>query len=88
MTLPHPQAHDLLARCSEYRAGEIPLINLRVALGEAATRAEGDLRETLADATARLDDVDKDLEPGSTDEHGQADSVVSEVETALQGYLA
>jgi hypothetical protein len=83
MTLPHPQADDLLAKCEAYQAGQLSLPELRAALGEAAAAAEGDLLETLIEAKDSLDSI----EEGSDDERQEADPSVATAADALRNYL-
>ena len=83
MTLPHPQADDLLARCEAYDAGQLSLPDLRAVLGEAASVADGELREALADAKGRLDPIEED----DDGEREKAGPVVAEVAAALRDYL-
>jgi hypothetical protein len=83
VTLPHPQAEDLLAKCDAYEAGELSLVDFRSTVGEAAAAADGELREALADAKSRLDRV----EEGSDGERDEAGPLVAEVAAELRDYL-
>ena len=83
MTLPHPQADDLLAKCEAYEAGQLSLPELRAAVGEAAATADGELRESLAGAKSALEAV----EEGSDGEREEAEPTVAAVAQTLRDYL-
>jgi hypothetical protein len=87
MTLPHPQADDLLRKGEAYKAKMVSLDMLRAATGEAAAVAVGELKESLVWAKTSCDATSKSAEPGSDDEHRQANPVVDEVEPVLRQYL-
>ena len=83
MTLPHPQADDLLAKCEAYEAGQLSLPELRAAVGEAAAAAEGELRDSLANAKSSLESIEDDSD-GVRDE---AEPIVAEAAQSLRDYL-
>ena len=83
MTLPHPQADDLLAKCEAYEAGQLSLPELRAAVGEAGAAADGELRDSLAGAKSSLESI----EEGSEGEREEAEPIVAEAAQALRDYL-
>ena len=83
MTLPLPQAEDALTKCSGYLDGQVPLSQVRIAVGEAAAAADGALQDLLAWATSGFDTI----EEGSDQERQEADPVVREVMSALRDYM-
>ena len=89
MTLPHPQAEDLITKCKGAVVGKVALEALRDDIGEAAAAADQDaLREKLIYTKDSLSGLLKDdaLSPDQRVE--QARPAIQDLADALSEYVA
>jgi hypothetical protein len=88
MTLPHPQAQDLITKCKGATGGKVSLESLRDAIGEAAAAAEQDpLREKLIYTKDELNGLLKDDSLSTEQRVAQADTAINDLADALSEYV-
>ncbi len=89
MTLPHPQAEDLITKCKGAVVGKVALESLRDDIGEAAAAADQDaLREKLIDNKDSLNGLLKDDALSSEQRVDQARPAIEDLGDALSEYIA